>query len=214
MLAAYPRADLSRIDASSEAKVERLKDMVNACRSLRGEMNVSPALRMPLLVAGGGAEIAEFAPILQALGKLSEVQIVADMPADAMAPVAVVGETRMMLKVEIDVAAESVRLAKEIEKLEKQISIAQGKLGNERFRRSRPGSRDRSGKAACGRFLGDARTTQAPTSQARLSKKEKRTMEDKRGMLAKIFIALMIFSALVWRLERRLHDLLAVGQER
>jgi valyl-tRNA synthetase len=88
---------------------------------------------MPLLVANGGADIAEFAPILQALGKLSEVQLVADMPADAMAPVAVVGETRMMLKVEIDIAAEKIRLAKEIEKLEKQISIAENKLGNESF---------------------------------------------------------------------------------
>jgi valyl-tRNA synthetase len=96
-------------------------------------MNVSPALRMPLLVANGGNDIAEFAPILQALGKLSEVQLVADMPADAMAPVAVVGETRMMLKVEIDIAAEKIRLAKEIEKLEKQISIAENKLGNESF---------------------------------------------------------------------------------
>jgi valyl-tRNA synthetase len=106
MLAAYPRADLARIDPASEAKVERLKALAYACRNLRGEMNVSPAQRMPLLVAGGGAEIADFAAILQALGKLSEVQIVDEMPADAMAPVAVVGETRMMLKVEIDVAAE------------------------------------------------------------------------------------------------------------
>jgi valyl-tRNA synthetase len=133
MLAAYPRADLSRLDPASEAKVERLKALAYACRNLRGEMNVSPALRMPLLVANGGADIAEFAPILQALGKLSEVQLVADMPADAMAPVAVVGETRMMLKVEIDIAAEKIRLAKEIEKLEKQISIAENKLGNESF---------------------------------------------------------------------------------
>ncbi|OMG53859.1 valine--tRNA ligase [Azonexus hydrophilus] len=133
MLAAYPRADLSRLDETSEAKVERLKALAHACRNLRGEMNVSPALRMPLLVTGGGADIAEFAPILQALAKLSEVQIVADMPDDAMAPVAVVGETRLMLKVEIDVAAEKIRLAKEIEKLEKQISIAQGKLNNEGF---------------------------------------------------------------------------------
>ncbi|WP_028994654.1 valine--tRNA ligase [Azonexus hydrophilus] len=133
MLAAYPRADLSRLDAASEAKVERLKALTHACRNLRGEMNLSPAQRMPLLVAGGGEEIAEFAPILQSLAKLSEVQIVADIPQDAMAPVAVVGETRLMLKVEIDVAAEKIRLGKEIEKLEKQIAIAQGKLANEGF---------------------------------------------------------------------------------
>jgi len=133
MLAAYPRAEDFKIDPASEAKVERLKALAYACRNLRGEMNVSPALRMPLLVAGGGAEIGEFADILKALGKLSEVQIVDDMPADAVAPVAVVGETRLMLKVEIDVAAERVRLAKEIEKLEKQIAIAQNKLGNEAF---------------------------------------------------------------------------------
>ncbi|MBL8404684.1 MAG: valine--tRNA ligase, partial [Dechloromonas sp.] len=94
---------------------------------------ISPAQRTPLIVAGGGDEIREFAPILQALGKLSEVQIVDDMPADAVAPVAVVGETRLMLKVEIDVAAEKERLKKEIDKLEKQISIAQGKLSNEGF---------------------------------------------------------------------------------
>jgi valyl-tRNA synthetase len=133
MLAAYPRADLSRVDEASEAKVERLKALAYACRNLRGEMGISPAQRTPLLVAGGGDEISEFAPILQALGKLSEVQIVNEMPADAVAPVAVVGETRLMLKVEIDVVTERERLKKEIEKLEKQISIAQGKLANEGF---------------------------------------------------------------------------------
>ncbi len=133
MQAAYPRAEEHKIDPASEAKVERLKALAHACRNLRGEMNLSPAQRMPLLVAGGGAEMADFAPILQALAKLSEVQIVDEMPADAMAPVAVVGEIRLMLKVEIDIAAEKIRLSKEIEKLEKQISIAQNKLNNEGF---------------------------------------------------------------------------------
>ncbi|MBP8169599.1 MAG: valine--tRNA ligase [Azonexus sp.] len=133
MLADYPRADLSRIDEAAEAKVEHLKALAYACRNLRGEMNLSPAQRMPLIVAGGGADIAAFAPILQALAKLSEVQIVDEMPVDEMSPVAVVGETRLMLKVEVDPAAERERLAKEIEKLEKQISIAQNKLSNEGF---------------------------------------------------------------------------------
>ena len=133
MLAPYPRSEPSRIDAASEAKVERLKALAYACRNLRGEMGVSPAQRMPLLVAGGGDDISEFAPILQALGKLSEVQIVGDMPADALAPVAVVGDARLMLKVEIDVAAERERLTKEIEKLEKQIASDNAKLSNESF---------------------------------------------------------------------------------
>jgi valyl-tRNA synthetase len=43
MLQAYPKADLSRCDAAAEAWVARLKEMINACRSLRGEMNISPA---------------------------------------------------------------------------------------------------------------------------------------------------------------------------
>ncbi|MGL5631916.1 MAG: valine--tRNA ligase, partial [Azovibrio sp.] len=78
-------------------------------------------------------EIQVYGPILQALAKLSEISFVAEIPADAMAPIAVVGETRLMLQVEIDVAAEKERLGREIEKLEKQIDLAQGKLGNESF---------------------------------------------------------------------------------
>ena len=133
MLAPYPAADLKKVDEEAEARMERLKTYVSACRNLRGEMKVSDSMRTPMIVAGGTGELQEFAPILQALAKLSEISFVDEIPADALAPVAVVGETRLMLVVEIDVAAEKERLAKEIEKLEKQVALAKGKLDNESF---------------------------------------------------------------------------------
>ncbi|MDR3054461.1 MAG: valine--tRNA ligase [Zoogloeaceae bacterium] len=143
MQAAYPQPDAQQIDAAAERKMERLMTYVTACRNLRGEMTISPSLRTPMLVAGAPealAEIREFAPILQALGKLSALDYAAEIPADAVAPIAVVGETRLMLVVEIDAAAEKERLAKEIDKQQKQIAQAKGKLDNPNFADRAPAS--------------------------------------------------------------------------
>ena len=133
MLAAYPQAQPEKIDEASEAKVQQLKDLAYACRNLRGEMNLSPAQKVPLIASGNSEALAGFAPYLKALAKLSDMQIVPRMPEDADAPTAVVGETRLMLKIEIDVAAECERLGKEIARLEGEIVKAQAKLGNESF---------------------------------------------------------------------------------
>ncbi|TVT48283.1 MAG: valine--tRNA ligase [Denitromonas halophila] len=133
MLARYPQADLSRIDEVAEAKVAELKGMIYACRNLRGEMNISPAQRMPLIAAGNTDTLTAYAPYLAGLAKLSEVQVVTDISADELAPVAVAGNFRLMLKVEIDIAAERERLTKEITRLEGEITKAEGKLANESF---------------------------------------------------------------------------------
>ncbi|NLF54703.1 MAG: valine--tRNA ligase, partial [Thauera phenolivorans] len=101
MLARYPQADAARIDEAAEAKVAELKALIHACRNLRGEMNISPAQRLPLVVAGDKVVLAQYAPYLAGLAKLAEVQIVDEIGADELAPVAVAGETRLMLKVEI-----------------------------------------------------------------------------------------------------------------
>ncbi len=139
MVARYPQADMTRVDADAEAFVAGLKEITNAARNLRSEMNLSPAEKVPAFLAletaantSIGGHFQAYLPYLQALAKLSEISLVAALP-DADAPVAVAGGARVMLKVEIDVAAERERLGKEITKLDAEIVKAGAKLENASF---------------------------------------------------------------------------------
>jgi valyl-tRNA synthetase len=136
-IAAYPVSQPERIDAQAEAHVAKLKTLVDACRNLRGEMSVSPATRMPLYVLGDTSFMQSAAPVLQALAKLSEVKVFTDeaewAAAAQAAPVAVVGEARLCLFIEVDAAAEKIRLTKEAARLEGEITKANAKLSNEAF---------------------------------------------------------------------------------
>ncbi|WP_416820170.1 valine--tRNA ligase [Delftia tsuruhatensis] len=140
-VARYPEAQPEKIDEAAIAYVGRIKQMIDACRTLRGEMGVSPAQRLPLLAVASSDDEAQFlrtnAAVLQNLAKLSEVKVFDDEAAWAeaaqAAPVCVVGEARLALFVEIDVAAEKARLSKEAARLEGEITKANAKLGNEAF---------------------------------------------------------------------------------
>ncbi|MPS48155.1 valine--tRNA ligase [Methylobacillus sp.] len=132
MLEQYPVSQPAKLDEQAEAWVALLKESVDACRSLRGEMNVSPAARVPLIAAGDDEKLAAYAPYLKALAKLSDVEIMAELP-EAEAPVALAGDFKLMLKIEIDVTAERERLGKEISRLEGEVAKAQAKLENESF---------------------------------------------------------------------------------
>lgn len=136
-IARYPESQPGKIDEAAIAHVVKLKALVDACRTLRGEMNVSPATRLPLYVLGDTAFMQTAGPVLQALAKLNEVRVFEDEAAWAAAaqaaPVAVVGEARMCLFMEIDVAAEKARLGKEAARLEGEITKATAKLSNEAF---------------------------------------------------------------------------------
>ncbi len=135
--AAYPQAQLERIDARADAWVGKLKGLVSACRTLRSEMQLSPAVRVPLNGFGDPAFLREAAPVLKALAKVSEVKIFDDeaafSAATSQSPVVVQGESRLALHVEIDIAAEKERLNKEITRLLGEITKASGKLSNESF---------------------------------------------------------------------------------
>jgi valyl-tRNA synthetase len=132
MLQAYPKADSSKTDAAASAQIALLQELTTATRSLRSEMNLSPAARVPLIAAGDATVLNALAPYISSLGKLSEVQVVAELP-EGDAPVSIVGNFKLMLKVEIDVAAERERLDKEIARLSNEITKANAKLGNESF---------------------------------------------------------------------------------
>ncbi|MDR1529627.1 MAG: valine--tRNA ligase [Burkholderiales bacterium] len=131
--ARYPESDMARIDEAAEAQMAQLKAMVNACRSLRAEMNLSPAQKVPLLAAGDEKTISAFSAYLAVLAKLSEVDAVGGALPESPAPIQIVGDFRLMLKIEIDVAAERARLQKEITRVEGEIAKAQSKLANENF---------------------------------------------------------------------------------
>ena len=140
-IAAYPQAQAEKIDEAAESYVARIQAMVDACRTLRGEMGVSPAQRLPLLAVADTPDDAQFlrtnAAVLKNLAKLSDVQVFDDAAAWAQAaqtaPVSVVGSLRLALFVEIDVAAEKARLGKEAARLQGEIAKANGKLANEAF---------------------------------------------------------------------------------
>lgn len=136
MLAQYPVADASKINADADAWMSELQSLVDATRNLRGEMNLSPAQKAPLFISASSEQhdkLNAFAPYLKTLAKLSEVTVDAQLPENQGAPVQVVGNVEMMLKVEIDVKAERERLSKEITRLQGEIAKANGKLNNAGF---------------------------------------------------------------------------------
>jgi valyl-tRNA synthetase len=128
----YPISQPEKIDAAAEAFVATLKESTNAVRNLRGEMNVSPALKVPLFVQGDAAMIEPQLPYVNALGRIADARIFAALP-DANAPVAITATGRWMLDIQIDVAAERERIGKEIARYEKEIASANAKLANSNF---------------------------------------------------------------------------------
>lgn len=136
MLQTYPTFDAMKVDADAVARMTTIQAQIDSIRNLRSEMKLPPSQKMPLLISGPEAECAAAAPYLQQLARLESVTHVEDLQQAAqgsVAPVAIVGDSKLMLKVEIDVKAERERLSKEAARLAGEVKKCQSKLGNERF---------------------------------------------------------------------------------
>ena len=128
MLAAWPVADNEKIVPAAFEQMAALQDLIGAVRNLRGEMGLAPSVKAPLFVEGGKnlEALLKYVPMM---ARLTEAKLVDKLPESEDAPVAVCQNARLMLKVEIDKAAETARLNKEAEKLQKALDKLNAKLG-------------------------------------------------------------------------------------
>ena len=136
MLAAYPKADPEKIVQAAFDQMAQLQDLAGAVRNLRGEMGIAPNVKAPLFVEGSAPEA--LLKYLPALTRLTEAKTVDRLPESEDAPVAVCNGARLMLKVEIDKAAETARLSKEAEKLQKALDKLNAKLSKPGYTEKAP----------------------------------------------------------------------------
>lgn len=136
MLAAYPKADPEKIVQVAFDQMAQLQDLIGAVRNLRGEMGIAPNVKAPLFVEGSVPEA--LLKYLPALTRLTEAKTVDRLPESEDAPSAVCNCARLMLKVEIDKAAETARLSKEAEKLQKALDKLNAKLSKPGYTEKAP----------------------------------------------------------------------------
>ena len=136
MLANWPVADSNKISTAAFQQMATLQDLIGAVRNLRGEMGLAPSVKAPLFIEGG-QELADVLLYVPMMARLTEAKLVNKLPESDDAPVAMMQGARLMLKVEIDKAAETARLNKETEKLTKALDKLDAKL-------SKPGYTDKA----------------------------------------------------------------------
>ena len=139
MLQPYPMSDQGAMDSAANADIEWLKGVIVGIRNIRGEMNIPPGKALTVLMKNGSEEdkrrLTENAPFLRKLAKLEEITWLDSSDEAPVAATALVGELEILVPMAglIDKDAELARLAKEMEKLEKDLKRVQGKLGNSAF---------------------------------------------------------------------------------
>ncbi len=144
MLQPYPAAADFPPDEAAEGETAWIQGVVLAVRQIRGEMNVSPAKRIPLLLKGASTQDAAFAARHRAwLERLAGLESITVLAADAVAPqsaAALFGELTLLVPMAgiIDAHAESQRLGRLLGKAREELAKAQAKLANDNFVRGAP----------------------------------------------------------------------------
>ncbi len=138
MRAPYPRCDASRIDERATADMQTLMGIISAVRTIRGEMNIAPAARIPVLLDGAqdlAGLVQAHERTIMALARLTGITLLARGEEAPESAVGLVGAVRVLIPLQglIDKTAELRRLTKEIEKTGREIERARTKLARPDF---------------------------------------------------------------------------------
>jgi valyl-tRNA synthetase len=139
MLQPYPLSDKAEIDESAEADMQWLQLIIEGIRNIRGEMNIAPGKKIPVLFKNGNkADKARLTQNEEFLSSLAKLESITWLTSDDIAPAAatqLAGEMEILVPMAdlIDKDAELARLSKEIEKLNKELASIKGKLSNANF---------------------------------------------------------------------------------
>ncbi len=139
MLQPWPVADEGRIDAAAEGDIEWVKALMLGVRQIRGEMNISMAKRIDIILKNASPSdqrrLADNEPLLMKLAKLESIRVLEAGEEAPMSATALVGDMEVLVPMAglIDKGAELGRLDKEIQRLEGEVKRVGSKLSNEGF---------------------------------------------------------------------------------
>jgi valyl-tRNA synthetase len=129
----------TRIDTSAEQDIEWVKAFVVGVRNIRGEMDIAPSKRLPVLLSNLSSQdkqrLTNTQQYLSMLAKLESIDILEHGDQAPPSATALVGEMEIMIPMAglIDKEAELARLQKAADKLAAEVVRTQGKLSNQNF---------------------------------------------------------------------------------
>jgi valyl-tRNA synthetase len=144
MLAPWPQAAQFARDAAAETELRWVMQLVLAIRQIRGEMDISPARRLPLLLQHASAGDLQLAQrhhaLLSRLAGLASVRPLTVGETAPPAAAALVGDLNLLVPMAglIEPASELQRLDKRLKKIEQELTKSRGKLANDSFVSSAP----------------------------------------------------------------------------
>ncbi|MDC0603386.1 valine--tRNA ligase [Aliiglaciecola sp.] len=135
----FPMHDESKVDNQVLDDIEWVKSFIVGIRNIRGEMDISPNKPLNVLLKNvGQQDEARLSSSDSFLAKMAKLESITRLQQDEKAPAsatALVGEMEILIPMAglIDKDAELARIAKSLEKIEKDFARTKGKLSNEKF---------------------------------------------------------------------------------